>query len=153
MPETLDRPPAVAGEHAAWLPRHRRSAGVARLLLRRFLEGLDGAEQHLAIGELLVSELVANAVEHAVEQPRVSAGRLIGVRYEVASGVLRIEVHDAGSGRPEVSEVPAEAESGRGLWLVRELAAEWGCSPRTGGVGKCVWALIGPTRTPGEEVA
>ncbi|MFF3596505.1 ATP-binding protein [Kitasatospora indigofera] len=146
MPGTLDRPsPAVTVDFAAWLPRHRRSAGAARRLLRTFLAGLDGAEPLLEVGELLVGELVANAVEHA----RGPSGRLVEVRYAVSAGRLRIEVHDAGNELPEVREPAPEEESGRGLWLVRELAAAWGCCPREGGAGKCVWAVVGPPAPPG----
>ncbi|WP_329494381.1 ATP-binding protein [Kitasatospora herbaricolor] len=146
MPGTLDRPsPAVTVDFAARLPRHRRSAGVARRLLRTFLAGLDGAEQLLEMGELLVGELVANAVEHA----RGPSGRLVEVRYAVSAGRLRIEVHDAGNELPEVREPAPEEESGRGLWLVRELASAWGCCPREGGAGKCVWAVVGPVAPAG----
>ncbi|MFC9326057.1 ATP-binding protein [Kitasatospora sp. NPDC057015] len=148
MPETLDRPPppAVTGEFTAWLPRHRRSAGAARRLLRDFLAGLETGKRYLDVGELLVSELVANAVEHA----RVPSCRLVGVRYELAADRLRIEVHDGGNGRPAAGEVPVEQESGRGLWLVRELSTAWGCHPREGGTGTCVWALLAPDGAPGE---
>ncbi|WP_371482498.1 ATP-binding protein [Kitasatospora sp. NBC_00315] len=149
MPEILDRPDAVAGECAVLLPHHRRSAGVARLLLRRLLEGLEGGEQLLEVGELLVSELVANAVEHV----RMPAGRVIELRCRVAAGHLRIEVADAGGELPRVRELTVEAESGRGLRLVRELALAWGCCPRTGGNGKVVWAVVGPDGLPGESTA
>ncbi|MCX5213726.1 ATP-binding protein [Kitasatospora sp. NBC_00240] len=148
MPGTLDRPsPAVTVDFAAWLPRHRRSAGAARRLLRTFLGPLDGGEQLLELGELLAGELVANAVEHA----RGPSGRLVEVRYAVTAGRLRIEVHDAGNELPEVREPAPEEESGRGLWLVRELSAAWGCCPRAGGAGKCVWAVVGPVAPTGGE--
>ncbi|MFI6446763.1 ATP-binding protein [Kitasatospora sp. NPDC050543] len=141
MPETLHRPPALAGAHACWLPRHRRSAGTARRLLRAFLADLDGGERYAEVGELLISELVTNAVEHA----RVPAGRLIEVRFELGADWLRIEVHDASDDRPTVLVgTTGEDESGRGLLLVRELSTAWGCRPRAGGIGKCVWVLVGP---------
>ncbi len=128
-------------EYACWLPRHRKSAGVARLLLREFLAGLDDGELYVDVGELLLSELVTNALVHA----RVSPGRLIAVRFVVAVGRLRIEVHDASCERPEVRPVAGgEAESGRGLLLVESLAMAWGCCPRPGGVGKFMWAHVGP---------
>ncbi|GAA2250130.1 hypothetical protein GCM10010430_36170 [Kitasatospora cystarginea] len=142
MTGTLQRPPAVTGEHSCWLPRHRKSAGRARRLLRDFLAGLDGGEQYADTGELLLSELVANAVEHA----RVPPGRLIQVRFELSPAVLRIEVHDANARHPKPCSVSEDGEDGRGLWLVQQLSADWGCHPRPGGIGKAVWCLISPTR-------
>ncbi|GAA2130833.1 ATP-binding protein [Kitasatospora kazusensis] len=147
MPETPDRPLARGDERACWLPRHRKSAGAARRLLRSFLGELEGGERVLDTGELLVSELVANSVLHA----HGTRGRLIQVRFELHLGRLRIEVHDADSVRPALRpDTCAEDESGRGLLLVRELAERWGCCPRAGGVGKCTWALIGATGDGGE---
>ncbi|MDH6579826.1 ATP-binding protein [Kitasatospora sp. MAP5-34] len=140
MPETLDRPPAVAGEHACWLPRHRKSAGAARRLLRDFLADMVGGELFAEVGELLLSELVAKAVVHA----RTPPGRLIRVRFEFGSGQLRIEVHDASNVRPVVRPAGGDDECGRGLLLVRELATGWGCCPRAGGVGKAMWCTLGP---------
>ncbi|MDH6579795.1 ATP-binding protein [Kitasatospora sp. MAP5-34] len=141
MPETLDRPPAVAGEHACWLPRHRKSAGAARRLLRDFLADMAGGELFAEVGELLLSELVSNAVVHA----RTPPGRLIRVRLEFAPGQLRVEVHDASGVRPVVRPAGGDDECGRGLVLVRALAAAWGVCPREGGVGKAVWFLVGPS--------
>ncbi|GAA2750948.1 hypothetical protein GCM10010440_61290 [Kitasatospora cinereorecta] len=64
---------------------------------------------------------------------------------QVLGGRLLIEVHDASGERPALRpEVGGEAESGRGLRLVTALAVAWGCCPRPGGVGKFVWALVGP---------
>ena len=140
MPETLDRPPAVAGESACWLPRHRKSAGATRRLLRDFLADLAGGELFAEVGELLLSELVANSVVHA----RTPPGRLIRVRLEFAPGRLRIEVHDASGVRPVVRPAGGDEECGRGLLLVRELAAEWGVCPRAGGVGKITWCTLAP---------
>ncbi|MFF3595642.1 ATP-binding protein [Kitasatospora indigofera] len=154
MSETCTGPalsPAIH-EQASWLPRRRRSAGAARCLLREFLDAQPHSrgERFAEVGELLLSELVANAVEH----PRVPPGRLILVRFTLSAAELRIEVHDAGDGLPPAAataEPPdPDAESGRGLFLVRQLSHRWGCLPRPGGVGKAVWCTIGPTDTKGE---
>ncbi|MEV6212727.1 ATP-binding protein [Kitasatospora sp. NPDC051914] len=138
----LERRPALAGEHACWLPRHRKSAGAARRHLRGFLADLDGGELYADTGELLADELVANAVEHA----RVPPGRLIWVRFELSGGLLRIEVHDASNGRPSVRMAGEADEAGRGLWLVEQLAVAWGVRSRPGGVGKVVWATVSPAQ-------
>ncbi|MET9613892.1 ATP-binding protein [Kitasatospora indigofera] len=147
MAETLDRPTTVEGEYSCWLPRHRRSPGVARLLLRTFLGGFADGERFAEAGELLLSELVTNAVEHA----RVPAGRLVKVAFALRAERLRVEVHDAAPQRPELRPVPVQpdAEAGRGLLLVRELSDRWGCCPRAGGTGKFVWFECAPAGRSG----
>jgi hypothetical protein len=106
-----------------WLPRSRRSPALARRRLRSFLAGIPE-------GERLVNEAVLHS--------RVP-GRMIWVGMEVYPDFLRLEVHDAGDGRPLRREVGVDEESGRGLLLVRALASRWGCCPRVGGIGKAVW--------------
>jgi anti-sigma regulatory factor (Ser/Thr protein kinase) len=151
MPETLDKQPftsATAHEEACWLPRHRKSAGVARRLLRDFLAGHSSGEQYAEVGELLLSELVTNAIAHA----HVPPDRLILVRFALNDGTLRIEVHDADNDRRPVTEPAAapdwDRESGRGLFLISELSERWGCDPRPCGIGKIVWCVIAPTAPP-----
>jgi len=41
-------------------------------------------------------------------------------------GWLRVDVHDTSRSLPAVAEVPADAETGRGLLLVETLSDEWG---------------------------
>jgi anti-sigma regulatory factor (Ser/Thr protein kinase) len=116
--------------------------GRARHLLAQHLGGWG--LPHLAdTAELIVSELVTNAVRHARE-PR---GRLIGTRFERLECGVRIEVHDANDRKPECQEVPGEAEGGRGLVLVDSLTdGRWGVGNREG-VGKMVWAVCADDRT------
>ncbi|MFF2144454.1 MULTISPECIES: ATP-binding protein [unclassified Kitasatospora] len=130
----------LIGTSQAWLSRHRKSVGAARSLLREFLADVDDGQRFMGIGELVLSELVTNAVQHA----RVP-GRLIFVRFGMEPGLLCIEVHDASRRIPTMRAAGNEDESGRGLRLVDQLAKEWGVSPREGGVGKAVWALVAPT--------
>lgn len=87
---------------------------------------------------MLLSELVTNSVQHA----RTARGRLIQVRFGLADSLLRIEVHDADSEKPALRDASDSEEAGRGLLLVHELAAQWGCCPRIGGIGKFVWCHI-----------
>ena len=71
---------------------------------------------------LLTSELVTNAIRH-------EAGRgAQAIMLAVASsrGRLRVDVHDTSRSLPAVAEVPADAETGRGLLLVETLSDEWG---------------------------
>ncbi|MFF3072354.1 ATP-binding protein [Kitasatospora sp. NPDC057936] len=123
------------------LPRHRASVRSARTLLRDFLSGMPGGNALGDAGVLVLSELVTNAVVHA----RVPKGRRIGVRFELLCDRLRLEVHDASSEKPVIRRSTGpDCSSGRGLCLVEALSVEWGCCPRPGGVGKIVWALVGP---------
>ncbi|MFF3113777.1 ATP-binding protein [Kitasatospora sp. NPDC057904] len=123
------------------LPRHRASVRSARSLLRDFLDGMPEGGVLADAGALVLSELVTNAVLHA----RVPKGRRIAVGFEDVHGFLRIEVHDASSEKPAIRRSTGpDCSSGRGLCLVEALSVEWGCCPRPGGIGKFVWALVGP---------
>lgn len=113
---------------------------LARLMLRAYLAGMPQGERYADVGELLLGELFANAAQHSDAPP----DRVIEVRFALISDRLRIEVHDAGSGRPALRDSSSEDEHGRGLFLVNELADRWGCCPRAGGIGKFVWALVAP---------
>jgi anti-sigma regulatory factor (Ser/Thr protein kinase) len=68
---------------------------------------------------LLTSELVTNAVRHEAAQAVVLA-------IACSRGRLRVDVHDTSRSLPAVAEVPADAETGRGLLLVETLSDEWG---------------------------
>jgi anti-sigma regulatory factor (Ser/Thr protein kinase) len=97
--------------------------------------------------ELVLSELVTNAVRHARRQ----RGRRIGTRYERVRGGVRIEVHDASDRWPELRKVDEDDESGRGLALVDALTgARWGVSEREG-VGKLVWAVVTAEHTTEDD--
>jgi anti-sigma regulatory factor (Ser/Thr protein kinase) len=78
-----------------------------------FLAG-TGADQHCQqVAELLVSELVTNAVIHAPTTARLSVS--------VTGSTARIEVTDDGPGQPELRD-PDPDHSGYGPWLVDWLA-------------------------------
>jgi anti-sigma regulatory factor (Ser/Thr protein kinase) len=83
--------------------------------------------------ELLVSELVTNALLH-------SAGSRLRLTLTAAHGVLRCEVSDAGPRVPRVLAA-GSATSGRGMFLVDALALRWGC--HQDGTGKTVWFELG----------
>ncbi|GHH83174.1 ATP-binding protein [Streptomyces sulfonofaciens] len=121
------------------LPRTPRSAGRARALLRSQLAAWGIAGEPAETAELLLSELVTNAVRHA-GTPR---GREIAVRLARYEGRLRVEVADADDRRPLPRTADLDDTGGRGLRLVHLLAERWGCCPRRYGIGKAVWAEVG----------
>ncbi|WP_405492641.1 ATP-binding protein [Streptomyces sp. NBC_00096] len=123
-----------------WIvPRSLRAPGRARALVRKQLTEWGVDPEPAETAELLLSELVTNAVRHA----RAPQGRDIGVRIARYDGVLRVEVADAGD-PVELTPRAATAwdESGRGLTIVAALAVRWGQCPRRHGIGKAVWAEV-----------
>jgi len=118
-------------------PRHARtilpplptSAGAARRFLRDRLNDW-GCPPALAEDPcLLVSELVTNAIVHA--------GTSVGLELRLAGRRLRSSVSDESSRVPVPRRGGPSRESGRGLQLVEELAADWGVE--TTAAGKTVW--------------
>lgn len=89
--------------------------------------------------ELVVSELMANVVQHA-RTP-------VTVRL-VVDTTLRVEVHDGNSIIPAMVEAAEDAESGRGLFIIEALSSAWGVSSTAD--GKCVWAEI--AREAGRQI-
>ncbi|TDC44804.1 GAF domain-containing protein [Actinomadura sp. KC345] len=84
--------------------------------------------------ELLVSELVTNALVHGAGSIGL---RMIKAAHATEGGTLLCEVYDDGADLPRLRHADATDESGRGLQLVSHLAARWG-THRTER-GKVVW--------------
>jgi len=117
------------------LPGVVESVGAARRYVRDVLE--NSGERDTYDAELLVSELVSNAVRHS-ESGRV--GGLVTIVVANCGETIQIAVADKGSTTcaPEIPAEPDEdAEGGRGLWLVSEVALAWGW--HEGVVGRIVW--------------
>ncbi len=117
------------------VPGGLRAPAAAR---HRVTDVLAGALDPMAICEveLLVSELVTNAVLHA-RTPVV-----VGIHNR--SGEVRIEVHDHSGLYPRLHAFSATSATGRGLRLLDSLAKRWGVEPDADGVGKTVWCEVGP---------
>jgi anti-sigma regulatory factor (Ser/Thr protein kinase) len=117
-----------AGQVAMWeLPAEAVAAGRARELITGQLStwGLD----ELAFStELVVSELVTNAVRYAQGPLQL---RLIRDR------TLLCEVADTGHTSPHLRHSTAEDEGGRGLFIVAQLVQRWGT--RYTRSGKTIW--------------
>jgi PAS domain S-box-containing protein len=88
-----------------------------------------GLEDITYTTELLVSELVTNAIRHAHEPVQLRI---------ILDGVLSCEVFDGSSSAPQLRRADRYDEDGRGLMLVAQLAERWGT--RHTGTGKIIWA-------------
>lgn len=87
--------------------------------------------------QLLVSELVTNAVVHTDTESVECRMQAMGCR-------VRIEVHDHGSqtSAPLPCWAAPDDEHGRGLLLVDTLSDEWGVDGGRNGVGRVVWITL-----------
>lgn len=90
----------------------------------------------LDVAQLLVTELVTNAVRHGAGPVRV--------RTTMAGHRLRVDVADDGVEQPQPQASGPTGLGGRGLLIVDSLADRWGVQPATGGAGKAVWFELGP---------
>ncbi|MFG2328086.1 SpoIIE family protein phosphatase [Streptomyces sp. NPDC048604] len=106
-------------------------ANVARareLVTTRLAEwGLDEAA---FVTELIVSELVTNAIRYV--------GGPVGLRLIRGPEGLVCEVSDTGTAQPRVRRARETDEGGRGLFLVSQLADRWGSRFTPG--GKTIWS-------------
>ncbi|GAB3958890.1 hypothetical protein GCM10029978_004820 [Actinoallomurus acanthiterrae] len=146
----LALPPAESGSGqdvaVSWpLPPSPSSVRLARRLAGEQLEHWRLGD-HRDIAELLVSELVTNAVRHA-------EGR-IDLTVRMRDGAVRFEVHDEDAvSAPRIRRVGKGEEGGRGLHLVALLSSGWGTA-RTEH-GKVVWFELrtsGPSQDDNADV-
>jgi anti-sigma regulatory factor (Ser/Thr protein kinase) len=112
----------------------------ARDFLAAVCAGWD-VRRYTDVGGLVLSELVSNAVRHA--------GTEVEVRLQLTGaggrGRLRIEVHDCGTGSPEVVPPERRTVGGNGLDIVSRLSESWGVTPDgDGSPGKSVWCVLAP---------
>ncbi|MGW5851669.1 ATP-binding protein [Streptomyces sp. NPDC055254] len=145
-------PTAVSGSASCALPARFEAVRGARSFTRSTLSqwGLDERFDDVS---LVVSELVTNALRHALPEDVRAAGaeaeppvRLHLMRWSTR---LVCAVRDPSEGRPggafspERTEENVDLESGRGLFLVDSYSDSWGWHPLAGRLtGKVVWALF-----------
>jgi serine phosphatase RsbU (regulator of sigma subunit)/anti-sigma regulatory factor (Ser/Thr protein kinase) len=127
----------VAPEDVAeWrLDARPEQAGRARRAVRAQLSDW-GLASLAATAELLVSEIVTNAVRHARRGPVTL--RLVRGEH------LLCEVDDDSPELPALLGAGYQDEHGRGLRVVTALAKEWGANRST--TGKTVWFELAPPR-------
>ena len=122
---SLDLPPTAAS-----VPAARR---LVRLLLQSW-----GARQDVDDAALLLTELVANAVDH------VGGTACLTIELTFSEDWLRVAVVDCSPTRPAVLVPDQDRARGRGLHMVEVLADRWGCEDHRG--GKRVWFELRPAR-------
>lgn len=125
----LARVHAVQADHvAAWeFPADERSPGEARAAAGRQMRAWGLDDESFAT-ELVVTELVTNAVRHA--SPPV-------VLRLIRTDTLVCEVSDGSATAPHMRLPRLLDEGGRGLFIVGRLARRWGT--RYCDTGKTIW--------------
>jgi anti-sigma regulatory factor (Ser/Thr protein kinase) len=113
---------------SAEFPRSLDSAAEARAFAQRALRDW-GYDELGDVVQLLVSELVANAVSHAESATTLS--------LRLSDDILRVEVHDASPAVPHRRVVLQDDPDGRGLFIVDAMATRWGVESHA--AGKSVW--------------
>lgn len=144
MPLTV-APELAASELSAVLHLDHDLAqiGQVRRQARRTLCGW-GLDAHADLAELILSELVTNALRYGTGP--------ITARLSYHDGDLGVEVHDNGAGRPARQEVTSDDETGRGLVLLDGLlglhGGVRGVKADHDGPGKTVYITITITADP-----
>ncbi len=117
-----------AGQVAAWgVPVDPGAvSGVRSQVVRQLAEW--GLEDAAFVTELVVSELVTNAIRYG--------GAPIQLRL-ICDRVLICEVFDGSNAAPHLRRARVFDEGGRGLMLVAQLTERWGTRPST--TGKVLW--------------
>ncbi|AVH60968.1 MULTISPECIES: ATP-binding protein [Streptomyces] len=139
------RPPGPLPYEGVWrftapaidasVPQARHA--VRDLLARQGVPVSDDLVQGLL---LIVSELVTNAVRHAV-----LLSPMLAVEVAVGAEWVRVSVEDNHPYRPTALEADHGQTGGRGLLLVREVTRESGgvCDvEHTASGGKVIWAAL-----------
>ncbi|WP_329167398.1 serine/threonine-protein phosphatase (plasmid) [Streptomyces sp. NBC_01717] len=115
---------------ATWFLDHDpTAAATARKHTRRTLADWNVDEDTAYAAELIVSELITNAIRYGAPPMQL---RLIKNR------TLTCEVHDDSATSPQLRHARTVDEGGRGLFIVAQLAQRWGTRYTT--EGKTVWS-------------
>jgi anti-sigma regulatory factor (Ser/Thr protein kinase) len=120
-------PPAI--HILAELPYQASAVPQARRVLRECLSLARLSYDTCGVSELLVSELVTNAVKYG--KPPV------WLLVELRPGLVHASVSDSSTVLPERRDSDPDAEGGRGLLVLDALAGSWGAVAVDG--GKYLW--------------
>jgi anti-sigma regulatory factor (Ser/Thr protein kinase) len=109
-----------------------RAAAEARNEVREWFRYLDAGDL-ASDAELIVSELVTNAVLHGSGQ--------VTIDLRLVPDGVRVAVADEGPGAPARVRAGTRLQHGRGIALVEILADSWGVAELPTG-GKEVWCVL-----------
>ncbi|SQD97223.1 putative anti-sigma regulatory factor, serine/threonine protein kinase [Parafrankia sp. Ea1.12] len=130
------RPPAT--HILAELPYLPSAVPQARRVLRECLVLTGLPDDTRCTAELLVSELVTNAVKYG--RPPV------WLLVELRPGLVHASVSDTSTTLPQRREADPDAEGGRGLLVLDALAGSWGAVSVES--GKYLWFDLPVIRMP-----
>ncbi|WP_306184938.1 MULTISPECIES: SpoIIE family protein phosphatase [unclassified Streptomyces] len=129
-----------ADQVTAWhLDSHPKAVATARTHAQHQLTHWGVGEETAYTTEMIVSELVTNAIRYGTPPVQL---RLIKDR------TLTCEVHDSNALAPRLRHAKTIDEGGRGLFIIARLAQNWGV--RYSLDGKTVWAeqTLPPATSP-----
>ena len=136
---TLRRRPPATESVGIMLKRNPSAATLARQYVTRALPDLWVRPDAVEAAELIVSELVTNAIKHGHRGD-------VRLLVDLQDGTLTLTVADKTPYRPLPPATPTADldETGRGLFLVATLAQKWGhrsvgSNPDS---GTAVWAEL-----------
>ncbi|MEV0185194.1 SpoIIE family protein phosphatase [Streptomyces sp. NPDC050625] len=122
---------------AEWdVPRDPAAVAPVRTACARRLTEW-GLEQVAFPAEVILSELITNAIRYGAEPIAVRLLRTVPIS-DPAAGTLIFEVSDGSSTSPRLRRAKVTDEGGRGLFLVARFAERWGT--RYTPTGKVIWA-------------
>jgi anti-sigma regulatory factor (Ser/Thr protein kinase) len=123
----------------------RHAPRLARTFAADSLEAWAIRTEDVEAVQLVVSELVTNALLHAPESPTITLDLFM------SGSAIRVMVSDQSPRQPvrRHHATPWSAENGRGVALIDTLADRWGTEPYPPG-GKTVWCELRaePRREP-----
>lgn len=133
-------PVSPGSSDAVRLPHSVVAVGMARHRVRYDLTALGVSQTLLDDVEVVLSELLGNAVRHA----RPISGGVVLMAWQLRGPAVTIKITDGGSAsRVEPRGAETFAEAGRGLQIVGSLARDWGVTDHPAGL-RTVWATLVP---------
>jgi anti-sigma regulatory factor (Ser/Thr protein kinase) len=141
--ETRDQPtgnegrcsePAARDMVERQLPADLTAPSLARTFVTDVLQQW-GHDRLIDDGQIIMSELATNAVQHAGEDQQT-----IVVSIELNHGSLWLGVWDSSTDEPQIFEPNYELDCHRGLWIVQATATSWDFTWERG--GKIVYAEL-----------
>lgn len=131
------------------LDRRQGAPADARSSVRDLFRGLDSTDHDrvcplAADVELVVSELVTNAVVHGIGP--------ITLRIRVIGGFVSVGVQDGGHDVPHLDGEDLDREGGRGMAVVAGLVSDWGVRVDRD-TGKEVWAILASDPSTTDEAS